>query len=115
MVPRGPTAVSSFARSNRPGCIQASSAQSRSFARSGISPKLIPTVYGWAPLKKDASARVEPVASKMPDLASNVVLKVRRMLILRCAHPSYHYGDDRLWDLPDFRGYTDHNIEEARR
>ena len=64
-------------------------------------------------IKKDASARVEPVASKMPDLASNVVLKARRMLILRCAHPTYHYGDDRLW-IYDFRGYILTTISRRR-
>ena len=48
-------------------------------------------------------------------LARNVVLKARRILILRCAHPTYHYGDDRRLDLADFRGYILTTISGRRR
>jgi hypothetical protein len=36
------------------------------------------------------------------------------MLILRDAHLTYHYGDDRHWNTPDFGEYTEHNVAEAR-
>jgi hypothetical protein len=50
----------------------------------------------------------------MRSLLFNLVVKARRMLILRDAHLTYHYGDDRLWDTPDFREYMEHNVAEAR-
>jgi hypothetical protein len=48
----------------------------------------------------------------MRSLLFNLVAKARRMLILRDAHLTYHYGDDRLW--PESAEYVDHNVAEAR-
>ena len=48
----------------------------------------------------------------MRSLLFNVLAKTRRMLILRDAHLTYHYGDDRLW--PESKEYAEHNVAEAK-
>jgi hypothetical protein len=50
----------------------------------------------------------------MRSLLFNLVVKARRMLILRDAHLTYHYGDDRPWNMPDSMEYMEHNVKEAR-
>jgi hypothetical protein len=50
----------------------------------------------------------------MRSLLFNLVVKARRMLILRDAHLTYHYGDDRPWNTPEFKEYTEHNVREAQ-
>jgi hypothetical protein len=50
----------------------------------------------------------------MRSLLFNLVGKARRMLILRDAHLTYHYGDDRPWNTPEFEEYTRHNVSEAK-
>lgn len=44
-------------------------------------------------------------------LLFNLVAKAKKMLILRDAHLTYHYGDDRFW--PESGEYGAHNIAEA--
>lgn len=54
------------------------------------------------------------VGHVMRSLLYNLVVKARRMLILRDAHLTYHYGDDRPWASPGFQEYMDHNLREAQ-
>ncbi len=50
----------------------------------------------------------------MRSLLYNLAAKARRMVILRDAHLTYHYGDDRPWNAPELEEYTQHNLAEAR-
>jgi hypothetical protein len=50
----------------------------------------------------------------MRSLLYNLVAKARRMLIMRDAHLTYHFGDDRPWADPKFDDYLSFNLEQAR-
>jgi hypothetical protein len=50
----------------------------------------------------------------MRSLLYNLAVKARRMVILRDAHLTYHYGDDRPWNAAELEEYTRHNLGEAR-
>jgi hypothetical protein len=50
----------------------------------------------------------------MRSLLYNLAAKARRMVILRDAHLTYHYGDDRPWNAPELEEYRQHNLGEAR-
>jgi hypothetical protein len=50
----------------------------------------------------------------MRSLLYNLVSKANRMLILRDAHLTYHFGDDRPWTDSSFEEYTAHNVTQAK-
>jgi len=50
----------------------------------------------------------------MRSLLFNLVAKCSRMLILRDAHLTYHFGDDRPWTDASFKEYLDHNTGQAK-
>jgi hypothetical protein len=50
----------------------------------------------------------------MRSLLYNLVAKARQMLVLRDAHLTYHFGDDRPWAAPEFDDYLSFNLEQAR-
>lgn len=62
----------------------------------------------------DANAACVGVGWVMRSLLYNLVVKARRMVILRNAHLTYHYGDDRPWNAPGLEEYTQHNLAETR-
>jgi hypothetical protein len=49
----------------------------------------------------------------MRSLLYNLVVKARRMLILRDAHLTYHFGDDRPWADHQFDDYLSFNLDQA--
>ena len=61
-----------------------------------------------------ANAACVGIGWVMRSLLYNLVVKARRMVILRNAHLTYHYGDDRPWNAPELEEYTPHNLGEAR-
>jgi hypothetical protein len=61
-----------------------------------------------------ANAACVGIGWVMRSLLYNLVVKARRMVILRNAHLTYHYGDDRPWNAPGLEEYTQHNLGEAR-
>jgi hypothetical protein len=67
----------------------------------------------WVPdfIRNDACVGIGFV---MRSLLFNLIARAHRMLILRDAHLTYHYGDDRPWNSPDFKDYTEHNVSEAK-
>ena len=53
-----------------------------------------------------ANAACVGIGWVMRSLLYNLVVKARRMVILRNAHLTYHYGDDRPWNAPELEEYT---------
>jgi hypothetical protein len=50
----------------------------------------------------------------MRSLLYNLVARAQRMLIMRDAHLTYHFGDDRIWSDLRQQDYLDFNLEQAR-
>jgi hypothetical protein len=50
----------------------------------------------------------------MRSLLYNLVARAKKMLIMRDAHLTYHFGDDRTWDDPRQADYLAFNLEQAR-
>ena len=93
----------------------------------GEAPELAALEVGWAHPGFDcfvfptawvedfvANAACVGIGWVMRSLLYNLVVKARRMVILRNAHLTYHYGDDRPWNAPELDEYTQHNLGEAR-
>ena len=51
----------------------------------------------------------------MRGLLYNLVVQARRMLLLRECHMTFHLGQDRPWQAPELKDYTEYNRRQSTR
>ena len=51
----------------------------------------------------------------MRGLLYNLTAHARKMLLLRECHLTFHLGQDRAWQAPELKDYTEYNRQQSNR